>query len=92
MEYNQIQDFKDSIVLSHILLFVISWTEPIRLFYPWDSPSKNTEVGCHFHPEPRMEPTKSPASAGRFFITELLEIAYSYFPILRGENKSEIKM
>ena len=22
--------------------------QPSRLFYPWDSPGKNTEVGCHF--------------------------------------------
>ena len=92
MECYQIQALKDSIVLSHILLSVVSCIEPIRLFYPWDSPGKNTEVGCHFHPEPRMEPTMSPALAGRFFITELVEIAYSYFPILRGENKSEVKM
>src|SRR5574341_722355 len=22
--------------------------QPTRLLYPWDSPGKNTEVGCHF--------------------------------------------
>ena len=22
--------------------------QPTRLFFPWDSPGKNTEVGCHF--------------------------------------------
>ena len=22
--------------------------QPTRLFHPWDSPGKNTEVGCHF--------------------------------------------
>ena len=28
--------------------FVTSRTEPTRLLCPWDSPFKNTEVGCHF--------------------------------------------
>ena len=23
------------------------WTEPTRLLHPWDSPGKNTGVGCH---------------------------------------------
>ena len=23
------------------------WTEPTRLLHPWDSPGKNTAVGCH---------------------------------------------
>ena len=27
-----------------------------RLFCPWDSPGKNTGMGCHF-PKPRIEPT-----------------------------------
>ena len=25
-----------------------SWTVPARLPCPWDSPGKNTGVGCHF--------------------------------------------
>ena len=24
------------------------WRQPTRLHYPWDSPGKNTGVGCHF--------------------------------------------
>ena len=24
------------------------WTLPTRLFYPWDSPGKNTGGSCHF--------------------------------------------
>ena len=24
------------------------WPRPTRLLHPWDSPGKNTEVGCHF--------------------------------------------
>ena len=25
--------------------------QPTRLSHPWDSPGKNTEVGCHFLPQ-----------------------------------------
>ena len=36
-------------VLSHIWLFVTTWTiKPTRLLCPWDLPGKNTGVGCHF--------------------------------------------
>ena len=28
-------------------LFEILWTAPARLLYRWDSPGKNTGVGCH---------------------------------------------
>ena len=35
-------------VLSHVRLFVTSWTEPTRLLCPWNSPGKNTRVGCYF--------------------------------------------
>ena len=45
--------------------------QPARLPYPWDSPSKNTGVGCHFLlqgglPNPGIKPTfpASPALAG----------------------------
>ena len=48
--------------------------EPTRLLCPWDSPGKNTRVGCHFPspgdlPNPGMEPMSlmSPALAGKFF-------------------------
>ena len=27
--------------------FVIPWTVPTRLLCPWDSPGKNTGMGCH---------------------------------------------
>ena len=33
-------------VLSPVWLFV-TWTEPTRLLYPWDSPGKNSGVVCH---------------------------------------------
>ena len=47
---------------------------PTRLLCPWDSPGKNTGVGCHFLlqgnlPDPGMEPG-SPAPAGGFFPTD----------------------
>ena len=32
---------------SCVQLFVIFWTMATRLLYPWDSPGKNTGVGCH---------------------------------------------
>ena len=50
---------------------------PARVLYPWDSPSKNTGVGCHFllpriFPTQRFEPTSlmTSALAGGFFTTE----------------------
>ena len=45
--------------------------QPTRLVCPWDSPGKNTGVGCHFflQVDPGIEPVSlmSPAFAGRFF-------------------------
>ena len=32
---------------SRVRLFATPWTEPSRLLRPWDSPGKNTGVGCH---------------------------------------------
>ena len=40
------------------------WTA--RLFCPWDFAGKNIGVGCHFLPNPGIEPA-SPALAGGFF-------------------------
>ena len=51
---------------------------PARLVCPWNSPGKNTGVGCHFFlpgnlPDPEIEPASpvSPLLAGRLFTTEL---------------------
>ena len=33
---------------SPVLLFVTLWTVAHQLLCPWDSPGKNTGVGCHF--------------------------------------------
>ena len=49
------------------------------LLCPWDSPGKNTGVGCHFLPSPgdlpdpgiELESLASPALAGGFFTTAL---------------------
>ena len=35
-------------VLSRVWLFVTHGLRPTRLLCPWDSPGKNTGVGCHF--------------------------------------------
>ena len=51
--------------------------QPTRLLCPWDSPGKNTGVGCHSLPQgnlpdPGIGPKSpaSPSSAGEFFPTE----------------------
>ena len=59
------------LVLSCVWLFVTPWTVATRLLCPWNSPGKNTGVGCHSLlqgnlPYPRIEP-RSPALEGRFF-------------------------
>ena len=33
---------------SRVRLYVTPWRQPTRLPRPWDSPGKNTGVGCHF--------------------------------------------
>ena len=39
-------------LLSCVWLFATPWTVATRLLYPWDSPGKNTGVGCHAPPLP----------------------------------------
>ena len=39
--------FTEAYKLSHVRLFVIPWTVALRLLCPWNSPGKNTGVGCH---------------------------------------------
>ena len=34
--------------LSHVWLFATLWTVPTRLLCPWESPGRNTGVGCRF--------------------------------------------
>ena len=33
---------------SHVRLFATRGLQPTKLLHPWDSPGKNTGVGCHF--------------------------------------------
>ena len=53
-------------------------TEPARLPFPWDSPGKNTGVGCHallqviFPTQGLNRHHMSPALAGGFFTTRIM--------------------
>ena len=38
-------------LVSRVQLCATPWTAPNRLLHPWDSPGKNTRVGCHFLPQ-----------------------------------------
>ena len=58
--------------------------QPARLLCPWDSPGKNTGVGCHtlfqgifLTAEIKLRSLKSPALAGWFFTKATWE-AYKY--------------
>ena len=64
-------------LLDCVQLFVTHGLQPASIFCPWDSPGKNTGMGCHFLlqgnlPNSGTEPTfpASPALAGEFFIAE----------------------
>ena len=49
--------FSRSVVSDALQLFLLL---PARLLCPWDFPGKNTRMGCHFFPDPGIEPL-SPA-------------------------------
>ena len=36
------------VLLDHVQLFATPWIGPTRFLCSWDSPGKNTGVGCHF--------------------------------------------
>ena len=58
--------------LSCVQLFATPWTIPTRLLYSWNSPGKNTGVGCHscFHGIfPTQGSKLASYNAGRFFTT-----------------------
>ena len=38
----------ESLLLSCVRLFATQRLQPARLLSPWDSPGRNTGVGCHF--------------------------------------------
>ena len=61
---------------SRVWLCETLWTVARQAPLPWDSPGKNSRVGCHSHlqgnlPSPAIQPLSlmSPALAGRFFTT-----------------------
>ena len=65
-------------VLSCFRLFVAPWTVATSVLCPWNSPSKNTEVGCHFILQgifltQGWNPCllASPALAGEFFTSSV---------------------
>ena len=50
-EHSQLVDSLLLLLLSRfsrVRLCATPWWQPIRLHRPWDSPGKNTGVGCHF--------------------------------------------
>ena len=59
----------------HVQLFATPWTVATRLLCSWDSPGKNTGVGCHallqgiFLTRIKLTSLTSPALAGEFFTT-----------------------
>ena len=68
------QSNKDSVcVLSHSVVSDSAWPHglwPTRLLCPWDSPGKNTGVGCHALLQgifPNQDQTQVSHSAGGFF-------------------------
>ena len=61
---------------SCVQLFAILWTVAAGLLCPWDSPGKNTGIGCHtvlqgIFPDPGIEPPslRFPALVSRFLTT-----------------------
>ena len=73
--------------LRHVWLFATPWTVVHQALYPWDSPGKNTGVGCHGVgsiswdvPDPGIEPMSlvSPVLAGRFFTTSTIWEAHTH--------------
>ena len=36
------------LLFSRVWIFATSWLQPASFLCPWDSPGKNTGVGCHF--------------------------------------------
>ena len=74
---------------SHVRLFVILWTVDARLFCPWDSPGKNTGVGCHALLQ-GIFPTSSlmsPALVGWLFTTSATWEAYYLIVLLYLKGK-----
>ena len=67
-------------LLSCAWLFATPWTVSHQALCPWNSPGKNTGMGCHFLLQGFLNPGVEPASpvfpalADRFFTTEPLQL------------------
>ena len=74
-------------MLSHVQLFATPWTGAYQAPHPWDSPGKNTGVGCHFLCQgiflTQGLSLASPALAGGFFTTDFNLLLTSPNNILR---------
>ena len=49
-------DSDECSLLSRVQFFVTPWNVATGLLCPWDSPGKNTGVGCHFLPQEIFPP------------------------------------
>ena len=76
---------------SHVQLFVTPWTVACGLLCPWESPGKNTGVGCHdnlqgtFLTQGSNLSLESPALEGGFFTTSTIWAAQP-LAICPGKN------
>ena len=72
---NRLQEMKVLVTQLCLTLLQPHGLQPVRLLCPWDFPSKNAGMGCHFLsprdlPDPRME-LVSPALPGGFSTAKL---------------------
>ena len=77
-------------LLSRVRLLRPHGLQPARLLCPWDSPGKNTGVGCHFllqGSSPPGDQMRVSCTAGGFFISEPpgkpTQVLISYVCILK---------
>ena len=66
------------------LTLEIPWTEAGRLLCPWDSPGKNTGMGCHFlfqdiFPNPGIKPTPPALQADYVPLSHLGSLFFFFF-------------
>ena len=77
---------------SHIRLCTTVWTLPTRFLCLWDSPGKDSGVGCHallqgiFLTQGCWNPHLSPALAGKFFTASTTQDALSILSVMKFHN------
>ena len=84
------------LLLSHIWLFETLWTVAQRLLCPWNSPNKNTGVGCHFLlqgdlPDQGIKP-RSPALQEDSLLSEPPGSSFSHTPSLSSPSHPFISL